>query len=85
MKQLLNNLAELQEIELASRADAQTKTKRTQLRATIPEQILAHYDRLMARGRQGIVALCNQNCTGCPGRVRLAVVMTPRPADVLQS
>lgn len=84
MKQLLNNLVRLQEIELGSKANAEARTNRAELRATIPEQILEHYDRLMARGKKGIVPVRNQNCAGCHMRVPLAVVMTLRHADDIQ-
>ena len=76
MKQSLNNLAKLQEIELASRTDEESKTKREELRAAIPEQILVHYDRLMARGKKDIAPVRDQICSGCHMRVPLAVVMT---------
>ena len=38
--------------------------------------VLAHYDRLLAKGKKGVAAVRNQVCTGCHMRVPIGVVAT---------
>jgi predicted nucleic acid-binding Zn-ribbon protein len=54
------------------------------LRAKIPPQILAHYDRLVVRGKKGVAAVRNHVCTGCHMQVPLAVTMTLMHGDDIQ-
>lgn len=66
-------LKELQDIELLARKSAEQKARATELRAEVPAPLVAHYDRLMVRGKKG-VAMANRVtgggiCTGC--RMRL--------------
>jgi predicted nucleic acid-binding Zn-ribbon protein len=84
MKELINNLLELQTLELDKTvtADADQITK---LRAKIPEKILTHYGRLGDRGKKGVVAVRNNVCTGCHMHVRLAVTMTMMRGDDIQT
>ena len=74
MKELFEDLVKLQDLEL-SRAGKDEKLV-AGLRARIPPQILGHYDRLMARGKQGIVAVRHQTCTGCHMRLPIGVIST---------
>ena len=55
-----------------------------ELRAKIPSQILAHYDRLVARGKKGLAAVRGQVCSGCHMQVPLGVVMTLKHGDDIQ-
>jgi hypothetical protein len=75
MKELLQNLVKLQSIEFG-RADSKDTAPVTELRGKIPAQILAHYDRLMARGKKGIVPVSNQVCRGCQMQLPTNVIMT---------
>lgn len=75
MKTLLQTLVRLQALELREIREPNRAAVIEQLRAQIPPQILAHYDRLMARGKKGIIAVRNQVCTGCHMRVPMGVVM----------
>jgi predicted nucleic acid-binding Zn-ribbon protein len=54
------------------------------LRAKIPSQILAHYDRLVARGKKGLAAVRGQVCSGCHMQVPLGVVMTLKRGEDIQ-
>lgn len=76
MNDLLTNLAQLQALELKEIKEKNAEALIQELRAQIPAQILAHYDRLMARGKKGITAVRNQVCAGCHMRLPTAVIMT---------
>ncbi|MCS7336875.1 MAG: C4-type zinc ribbon domain-containing protein [Verrucomicrobiae bacterium] len=76
MKELLETLVELQALELGEVKIKNAEAKIARLRKKIPAQVLGHYDRLMARGKKGIVPVRNQACTGCHLRVPIAVIMT---------
>ncbi len=76
MNELLKNLVKLQELELEKPTDAKKKALIAELRGTIPPQILGHYDRLMARGKKGIVAVRNRVCTACHMGIPVGTVAT---------
>jgi hypothetical protein len=87
MNALLQNLVTLQSIEFGGVKDKNDKNAEAslaELRAKIPSQILAHYDRLIAHGKKGIVAVHGQVCSGCHMQVPLAVVMTLRHDQDIQ-
>ncbi len=84
MKELLNNLTRLQSLELGEVKEKNSETTITELRSKIPSQILAHYDRLMVRGKKGIVPVQNQVCTGCHMRLPIGVITTLMHATDLQ-
>jgi predicted nucleic acid-binding Zn-ribbon protein len=76
VKELLQTLVELQALELGEVKIKNAEVTIARLRKKIPPQVLGHYDRLMARGKKGIVPVRNQTCTGCHLRLPIAVVMT---------
>jgi len=80
MKQLLQNLLELQSLEF-NKTDHSALER---LRVKIPPQILGHYDRLVARGKKGIAAVRHQTCMGCHMKVPLGVVLTLQRGDDIQ-
>jgi hypothetical protein len=82
MKEIIDNLLKLQTLELNKPADAPAGAEK--LRAQIPAPILAHYDRLMARGKKGVAAVRNQICTGCHMQVPLGVTITLMHGDDIQ-
>ena len=53
MNKLLQNLIELQSIEFGAAKDKTTEAAKAELRAKVPVQILAHYDRLVAAEKRG--------------------------------
>ena len=63
MKDVIANLLTLQEIEFGSKKSSQSEIE--SLRKSIPEVILGHYDRLIARGKKGVALVKNGACTGC--------------------
>ncbi len=76
MNALLQNLIKLQSLEFAERKENAAAATIAELRGKIPPQIIAHYDRLLARGKKGVAAVRNQVCTGCHMRVPIGVVAT---------
>ncbi len=62
-------LNELQGIELLYRKSADQKARLQELRKTIPDPLLGHYDRLMVRGKKGVALVQHGVCGGC--RMRL--------------
>jgi hypothetical protein len=84
MKQLMKTLVELQTLEFGQKPTKTTAAPIAKLRSKIPDNVLGHYDRLMARGKKGVAAVRNQNCAGCHMSVPLAVVMTLKHADDIQ-
>ena len=77
MKTLMENLRALQELEFQNHNRLSENEKQIhKLREKIPNQILDHYDRLMARGKKGLAAVRNQVCTGCHMRVPVGTITT---------
>ena len=84
MKALLQNLIQLQTLESSGVKDNKVEASLAELRAKIPSQILAHYDRLVARGKKGMAAVRGQVCSGCHMQVPLGVVMTLKRGQDIQ-
>jgi hypothetical protein len=76
MNELLQNLIKLQSLEFGEIKEKNAEATIAELRGKIPPQIIAHYDRLFARGKKGVAAVRNQVCTGCHMRVPIGVVTT---------
>jgi predicted nucleic acid-binding Zn-ribbon protein len=84
MKELLQDLIQLQSLEFGGVEKEKVKAGMAELRAKIPSQILAHYYRLVARGKKGLAAVRGQVCSGCHMQVPLGVVMTLKHGDDIQ-
>jgi hypothetical protein len=76
MNELVQSLVELQSIEFGTAGDKNTGAAKAKLRAKIPPQILAHYDRLVARGKKGVAVVRDQVCTSCHMRLPIGVIMS---------
>ena len=76
MKNIIENLLKLQTIEFGGTARAETKKQLAELRAKIPAPILAHHDRLMARGKKGVAVIKGQTCGECHVQVPRNTVLT---------
>lgn len=72
----LTNLLKLQALDFDEIDDKDAESNRAQYRSTIPQPILAHYDRLVARGKKGIALVRNQVCTGCHMRLPIGTINT---------
>ena len=76
MNEIIKSLLQLQSLEFNGQpAPAQAK-QIAALRAKVPPPILAHYDRLVARGKKGVALVRNQVCTACHINVPRGVVLT---------
>jgi hypothetical protein len=76
MNELLQNLVRLQSLEFGDVKVENAEASAAKLRAKIPQPILGHYDRLIARGKRGMAQVRDQVCTGCHMRLPMAVIMT---------
>ncbi len=65
--EVIDTLRELQKLEFANKKKpgAASKKKITELRAKVPEVILGHHDRLLAKNKKSVVAIHNNVCGGC--------------------
>jgi len=75
MNNLIKNLLNLQAIEVDKKSAANA-AETAKLRATVPAQILGHYDRFVSRGKRGVAIVRNQVCTACHVQVPRSMVLT---------
>lgn len=76
MNDLLPNLLKLQALEFGEAKEKNAETQIAELRALIPPQILAHYERLVARGKKGVAVVRNQVCSGCHMQLPIGTINT---------
>jgi predicted nucleic acid-binding Zn-ribbon protein len=76
MNDLLPNLLKLQALEFGETKEKDIETRMGELRSQIPAQILAHYDRLVARGKRGVAVVRNQVCSGCHMKLPIGTINT---------
>ena len=76
MNDLLQILLKLQALDFADPLPRNAALARAALRARIPEPIIGHYDRLVARGKKGVAVVRNQVCTGCHMRLPIGTINT---------
>ena len=84
LNELLQNLIKLQSLEFGETDDKNAEATMTGLRAKIPSQILAHYDRIVVKGKKGITMVRDQVCTGCHMRVPIGAIMTLKHGEDIQ-
>ena len=85
MNELLQHLIKLQSLEISGTESKSVAASKSEVRGKIPPQILAHYDRLVARGKRGLAAVtANQVCGACHMRVPIGAIMTLRHGDDIQ-
>src|SRR5690349_2328991 len=84
MTEYMQNLLKLQTLELAAKQGDKIDSTIADMRGKIPPPILAHYDRLRARGKKGLVPVVNQVCTACHMRLTHAVIMTLKHEQDIQ-
>jgi len=77
MNDIIKILLQLQTLEINGHAAPDQEKKCAELRAKVPPPILAHYDRLVARGKKGVALIRNQSsCSACHISVPRNVVLT---------
>ena len=74
MTGILLTLLKLQDVEFGSAKATQAQIE--VLRKEVAAPILAHYDRLVARGKKGVAIVRNQVCTGCHMRLPIGTINT---------
>ena len=84
MNALLQNLIKLQAIEFEETTEKIAGATIAELRGKIPAQILAHYDRLVARGKKGVTAIRGENCSSCHIHVPIGAIMTLKRGEDIQ-
>jgi predicted nucleic acid-binding Zn-ribbon protein len=84
LNELLQNLIKLQSLEFEEIKDPNAETVMKELRARIPSQILAHYDRIVVKGKKGITMVRDQVCTGCHMRVPIGAIMSLKHGEDIQ-
>ena len=77
MNETIKILLQLQSLEFNGKATPGQEKQAAELRAKVPPPILAHYDRLVARGKKGVALVRNQSsCSACHISVPRGVVLT---------
>ena len=76
MNDLLTNLLKLQALDFAETTQKDDQAQRDELRSHVPQPILGHYDRLVARGKKGVALVRNQVCAGCHMRLPIGTINT---------
>ncbi|HTL18623.1 MAG TPA: C4-type zinc ribbon domain-containing protein [Patescibacteria group bacterium] len=76
MSDHITNLLKLQALDFEETTEVNSESLRTELRNLIPQPILAHYDRLVVRGKKGVAIVRNQVCTGCHMRLPIGTINT---------
>ena len=76
MSDHITNLLKLQGLDFKEIREPNSETVRAELRNSIPQPILAHYDRLVVRGKKGVAIVRNQVCTGCHMRLPIGTINT---------
>jgi predicted nucleic acid-binding Zn-ribbon protein len=84
VNELLQNLIKLQSLEFGGSKDKNAEATMTELRTKIPSQILAHYDRIVVKGKKGITMVRDQVCTGCHMRVPIGAIMSLKHGEDIQ-
>ncbi len=84
MKDHLQNLLKLQELEFGDITDDKLEKTISALRKKIPLPILEHYDRLTLRGKKGVAIVRNQVCTGCHMRIPIGAINTLMHGEDIQ-
>ena len=77
MNEIIKILLQHQTLEFNGKAAPAQAKLAAELRAQIPPPVLAHYDRLVARGKKGVAVIRNQSsCSACHISVPRGVVLT---------
>jgi predicted nucleic acid-binding Zn-ribbon protein len=77
MKKMMENLLALQDLQLRRGRGVREREEEIEvLRRQIPEPILGHYDRLLARGKKGVALVNHGVCSECHMRVPIGTLVT---------
>ena len=81
MQKIMQQLFELQALEFEKTIPPDQAAHVASLRAAIPQPMLAHYDRMLVRGKKGVALVHHQTCSGCHMQVPLGVVLNLKSSD----
>lgn len=82
---IMEKLMALQSLELRiGRGKKERDAEITALREAIPPPILGHFDRLLARGKEGVAVVRHGTCTACHIRVAIGVLAALAHGDDVQ-
>jgi predicted nucleic acid-binding Zn-ribbon protein len=84
MKNIIENLLKLQSHEFSGATGPAAKKRLAELRTPISPPILAHYDRLVARGKKGVAVIRHQVCSECHVQVPRNTVLILMHGDDIQ-
>ena len=85
MKQIMDQLLALQTLQFDARSrTSESKSEMEKLRKKVPGPILAHYDRLVLRGKKGVAIARNCVCSGCHLRITTGKLVGLVYADDIQ-
>jgi predicted nucleic acid-binding Zn-ribbon protein len=76
MNDVLTSLLRLQALEFNETTEKDVEAQVADLRAKIPQPVLCHFDRLLARGKKGVAVVRNQTCSSCHMRLPIGTINT---------
>ena len=76
MNAIMLKLLKLQSLEFDRTPTSAEEKEIEQLRTEVPEPIMGHYSRLIARGKKGVAVIRNQVCSGCQMRLPIGTITT---------
>ncbi len=86
MHVIMHALVDLQKVEFGPSPESPAaKAAAATLRASIPPQVLGHYDRLRARGKKGLAVVRDHKvCSECHMQVPIGTVITIMKGEDVQ-
>lgn len=76
MKVLMEAMLQIQELQLVGEKDPDSNPQLIKLRKEVPPPILAHFDRMLARGKKAVAVVRNRHCTSCRMSVPVGTIAT---------
>jgi predicted nucleic acid-binding Zn-ribbon protein len=83
MRKLMESLLALQALEFGGRKTGKDQEAK-RLRARVPEMILAHFDRLLARGKRGVSVIRQGVCCECHLKLPVGTLVTLARGEDIQ-
>jgi predicted nucleic acid-binding Zn-ribbon protein len=84
MNSIMAKLLKLQALEFDRTPTPGEEQQMAELRGGVPEPILGHYSRLIARGKKGVAVIRNQVCSGCQMRLPIGTINTLKRNEDIQ-
>ena len=85
MRKFMEQLLALQELQFDARSrNSEAKPEMQKLREKVPAPILAHYERLVSRGKKGVAIARKGVCSECHLRITGAKLVTLAYSDEVQ-